>query len=147
MENEIPISSTELHTFTDASEQPLLAVSCLPIEHIDETVSVAFVIGKARVAPLKRMTIPNLELQAAVYGAQIAQFVKDKMDFEILKQVFWSDSTTVLYWLRTPEICHRIFIANRLAKILDVSLPNIGSTSRLPEIPLPKVPEATTFTR
>ena len=96
--NEIPISSIELHTFTDASELALSAVSYLRIEHIDESVSVAFVIGKARVAPIKRMTIPNLH-----------------------KQVFWSDSTTVLYLLRTPEIRHRIFIANRLAKILDVS--------------------------
>ena len=116
--NEIPISSIELHTFTDASELALSAVSYLRIEHIDESVSVAFVIGKARVAPIKRMTIPNLELQAAVYGAQ---FVKDEMDIGIHKQVFWSDSTTFLYWLRTPEIRHRIFIANRLAKILDVS--------------------------
>ena len=119
--NKIPISSIELRTFTDASELALSAVSYLRIEHIDESVSVAFVIGKARVAPIKRMTIPNLELQAAVYGAQLAQFVKDEMEIEIHKQVFWSDSMTVLYSLRTPEIRHRIFIANRLAKNLDVS--------------------------
>ena len=78
--NEIRISSIELHTFTDASELALSAVSYLRIEYIDESVSVAFVIGKARVAPIKRMTIPNLELQAAVYGAQLAQFVKDEID-------------------------------------------------------------------
>ena len=48
----------------------------------------AFVIGKARVAQIKRMTIPNLELQAAVYGAQLAQFVKDEMDIEIHKKIF-----------------------------------------------------------
>ena len=119
--NETPISSIELHTFTDASELALSADSYLRIEHIDESVSVAFVIGKARVAPIKRMMIPNLELQAAVYGAQLAQFVKDEMDIEIQKKVFWSDNTTVLYWLRTPEIRNRIFIANRLAKIPDVS--------------------------
>ena len=102
--NEIPISSIELHTFTDASELALSAVSYLRIEHIDESVSVAFVIGKARVAPIKRITIPNLELQAAVYGAQLAQFVKDEIDIEIHKQVFWSDSTTILYWLRTRHL-------------------------------------------
>ena len=118
--NEIPISSVELHTLTKASELALSAVS-LRIEHIDDSVSVAFVIGKARVAPIKRMTIPNLELQAAVYGAQLAEFVKDEMDIEVQTEIFWSDSTTVLYWLRTPEIRHRIFIANRLAKVLDVS--------------------------
>ncbi|XP_075263453.1 uncharacterized protein LOC142355053, partial [Convolutriloba macropyga] len=119
--NEKPISSIELHTFTDASELALSAVSYLRIEHIDESVSAAFVIGKPRVAPIKRMTVPNLELQGAVYGAQLAQFVKDEVDIEIHKKVFWSDSTTALYWLRPPEIRHRIFIANRLAKILDVS--------------------------
>ena len=118
--NEITISLIELHAFTDASGLALSAVSYLRIEHIDESVSVAFVIGKVRVAPIKRMTIPNLELQAAVC-AQLAQFFRDEMDIEIHKQVFWSDSTTVLYWVRTPEIRHRIFIANRLAKILDVS--------------------------
>ena len=77
--------------------------------------------GKARVAAIKRMTIPNLELQAAVYGAQLAQFIKEEQDIEYSDCVFWSDSTTVLYWLRTPEMRHRIFVANRIAKILDVS--------------------------
>ena len=38
-----------------------------------------------------------------------------------MKKIFWSDCTTVLYWLRIPEIHHRIFVVNRLAKILDVS--------------------------
>ena len=77
--------------------------------------------GKARVAPIKRMTIPNLELQAAVCGAQFAQFIKEEPDIECSDFVFWSDSTTVLYWLRTPEMRHRIFVANRIVKILDVS--------------------------
>ena len=86
--NEIPISSIELHTFTAASELALSAVSYLRIEHIDESVSVAFVIGKARVAPIKRMAIPSMELQAAVYGAQLAQFVKDEMDIEIQNKFF-----------------------------------------------------------
>ena len=67
------------------------------------------------------MTISNLELQAGVYGAQLAKFVKEEQDIDFAESIFWSDSTTVLYWLRTPEMRHRIFIANRLAKMLDVS--------------------------
>ena len=119
--NEIPILLIELHTFTNASDLALSAVCYLRTEHFDESVSVEFVIGKARVAPIKRMTFPNLELQVAVYGAQLAQIVKNEMNIEIHKQVFWSVSTTVRYWLRTPNIRHRIFIANKLDKILDVS--------------------------
>ena len=67
------------------------------------------------------MTIRNLEMQAAVYGAQLAQIVKEEQNIDFTESIFWSDSTTVLYWLRTHEMRHIIFIANRLAKILDVS--------------------------
>ena len=67
------------------------------------------------------MTIPNSELQAAEYGAHLAQFVKEEQYIDCAESIFWSDSTTALYWLRTPKMRHRIFIANCLAKILDVS--------------------------
>ena len=118
---EIPILLNELHTFTEASNLALSAVCYLRIEHFDESVPVEIVIGKTRVAPIKRMTFPNLEQQAAVYGAQLAQIVKNEMDIEIHKQVFWSVSTTVWYWVRTPDIRHRTFIANTLDKSSDVS--------------------------
>ena len=116
-----PIRSVQLHTFTDASEFALSAVCYIRIEYSDQSIAVRFVIGKASVAPLKKITIPNLELQAAVYGAQLAQFVKEEQDIDLTQSIFWSDNTTVLYWLRTHEMRHRIFIANRSAKILDVS--------------------------
>ena len=130
-DNEIPriyfldklhtFKSIELHTFTEASDYALSAISYMQIEYSDRSISVKFVIGKAPVAPMKKMTVPNLELQAAVYGAQLAQFIKEEQDIEYSDCVFWSDSTTVLYWLRTPEMRHRIFVAIRIAKILDVS--------------------------
>ena len=62
----------------------------------DQLIAVRLVIGKARVAPLKKMTIPNFELQAAVYGAQLAQFVKEEQDIGFAESIFWSDSTTLL---------------------------------------------------
>ena len=96
------VSSIELHTFIDASKYALSAVSYMSIEYSDRSISVKFFMGKARVAPIKRMTMPNLEMQAAVYGDQLAQFIKEEQDIEYSDCVFWSDSTTVLYWLRTP---------------------------------------------
>ena len=77
---------------------------------------------KTGVAAIRRMTIPNLKLQAAVHGAQLAQLIKEQQDLEIGKYFFWSDSTIVFHWLRTPEMQHQISVANRLAKILNVSL-------------------------
>ena len=99
----------------------LSAVCYIRVDHIDESISVAFVISKASVAPKKWITIPKLELHAAVYGAELAQFVKEEMDISIHKQVLWSDNTTVLYWLGKFEIRHWMFLANRLAKNLDIS--------------------------
>ena len=63
------ISSIDLHTFTEASEYDLSAGSYMRIGYADRSISVKFVMGKALEAPIKRMTIPNLELQAALYGA------------------------------------------------------------------------------
>ena len=122
--NSTEIITRDLNVFTDASEFALLAVAFLGIAHKDNTVSVQFLIGKARVAPIKRMTIPNLELQAVVYGAQMANFIVEESYYKICNQHFWSDSTTVLYWLRTPQIRHKIFVTKRLAKILDICNPH-----------------------
>ena len=66
------------------------------------------------------MAIPNLKLQAAVYGAEMVHFIIEESDYKKLNQLCWSDSTLVLYWLRTPQIRHKIFVANRKAKILNI---------------------------
>ena len=110
------VNSIELHTFTDASEYAVSAVSYMRIEYSDRLTSVKFVMVKARVAPIKRMIIPKHELQAAVYGAQLAKFIKEEHDIEFSDCIFRSESTTVLYWLRKPEMRHRVFVASLIAK-------------------------------
>ena len=80
--------------------------------------------GKARVAPMKRTAIPNLELQAAVNGIRMAQFIVEESDYSICNQSFWSDSTIVLYWLRTPQVRNKTFLAHRLAEILHICNPH-----------------------
>ena len=93
------ISSIKLLTLTDASEYALSAVSYMRIEYSDRSISVKFVIGKARVAPLKTMTISNLELQATVYGAQLAQFIKEEQArYRVFRLCFlvWQHCSPVL---------------------------------------------------
>ena len=55
----------QLHVFSDASEIGYGASSFLRSEHPDGRVHCAFIIGKARNAPVKFVSIPRLELQAA----------------------------------------------------------------------------------
>ena len=61
-------SSVELYTFCDASEEAFAAVCYLRIKS-KKAINIAFVLAKAKVAPLKPLTIPKLELQAAVMAS------------------------------------------------------------------------------
>ena len=83
--------------------------------------SLSFILGKARVAPIKRMTTPNLELLAATNGAKLAQFIKEEQNFSFDTIVYWTDSTTVLSWINSSESRHKIFMAIRISIILSTS--------------------------
>ena len=65
----------ELHCFCDASAIGYSAVAYLRTIDKNGCVHVTFVMGKSRVAPLKSITIPRLELVAAVIGVDIVQFI------------------------------------------------------------------------
>ena len=56
----------QVHEFSDASEIGYGASSYLRSEYPDGRVHCTFTIGKARNAPVKFVSIPRLELQAAV---------------------------------------------------------------------------------
>ena len=69
-----------IHTFVDASEQACAAVSYLSQEYDDGDVSVIFVAAKPRVALLKVITVPRLELLVAVIGVRLSKFVCNSWD-------------------------------------------------------------------
>ena len=70
------ITAAQLHHFCDASERGYGSVSYLRLTNTRREVSIAFVMGKARVAPLKQTTIPRLELGAAVLAVRINKMLK-----------------------------------------------------------------------
>ena len=107
----------ELHTFVDASEEAFAAVSYLRICRKDDF-ETRLVWSKTRVAPLKKLTIPRLELQAAVLGCRLATtIIKELRNQPISRKVFWTDSRTVLTWIRGTDKKHPEFIANRVGEI------------------------------
>lgn len=63
-----PIKASQLHHFCDASEVGYGTVSYLRYVNDRNEIHVSFIMGKARVAPLKEITISRLELQAATLG-------------------------------------------------------------------------------
>lgn len=66
----------QIHHFSDASELGYGTVSYLRMTNAEGKVYVAFLIGKARVAPLKRQTIPRLELAAAALSVKVDKMLK-----------------------------------------------------------------------
>ena len=73
--------------------------------------------GKALVAPIKSVSVPRLELTAAVVSVRLEQHVKKEFDITEIKSVFWTDSTAVLQILRNSTKRFPVFVANRLAVI------------------------------
>ncbi|XP_062701742.1 uncharacterized protein LOC134285262 [Aedes albopictus] len=110
----------ELHTFVDAGENGMAAVAYLRFVEAG-TVECSLVAAKTRVAPLKYLTIPRLELQAALIGARLAHFIVQGLDLTISRCVFWSDSRNALSWIRADHRRYSQFVAARVSEILDLT--------------------------
>ena len=70
-------------------------------------------------APLKPLTVPQLELQAAVMVSRLADTIISQHSLKISKRFFWTDSLTVVNWIRSDARKYQPFLAHRLAEILD----------------------------
>ncbi|KRY73894.1 hypothetical protein T4A_9581 [Trichinella pseudospiralis] len=58
------------------------------------------VMSKTRIAPVKRVTLPRLELMAALITARLISFVKTSLEMEFSKVVCWTDSQIALRWIQ-----------------------------------------------
>ena len=56
----------------------------------------SFVVGKTRIARIRQLSIPKLELQAAFYSATRRSMIIQEHDIPIGKVCHWTDSVTVL---------------------------------------------------
>ena len=111
----------QLHLFGDASELAFGVVAYLRQEHEDGQISCALILAKNRVAPLRQLSIPRLELQAAVMAVRVAVAIKRELDIEIHSTHYWSDSRTVLQWIKGESRRYQTSVANRIAEIQDES--------------------------
>lgn len=109
----------ELHTFVDASKDAYCAVSFLRIVN-ESGIDCALVGAKTKVAPIKPLlSIPRLELLAAVLGTRHAKSIGASLTLPIDKRYFWSDSRDVMCWIRSTTRKYLQFVAFRVGEILE----------------------------
>ena len=73
--------------------------------------------GKSRVTPKKYVTIPRLELVAAVLSVKIEVLIRRKLYIEWKNETFWTDSKVVLGYINNNTKTFKIFVANRIQQI------------------------------
>ena len=118
------VVSTELHHFSDASQRGYGAVSYLRFINAEGVNHCSFVMGKSRLAPLKTITIPRLELSAAVLATKLDKSIRKEIDIPICESVFWTDSMCVLSYIASKDRRFRTFVANLVSSIHKVSSPS-----------------------
>ncbi|KAM7424138.1 hypothetical protein PAMA_000472 [Pampus argenteus] len=77
--------------------------------------------GKARVAPTKIVTIPRLELTAAVTSAAVSNMLREELDLKIDKEYYWTDSKVVLGYINNEARRFHVFVANRVQRIRETT--------------------------
>lgn len=107
----------ELHVFSDASELAYACVAYWRLVYADGFIRLALISSKARVTPLKPTSIPRLELQAALIASRLAITIKNSHKKVSTRTVFWTDSMTVLGWLRSDARTFKPFVAHRIGEI------------------------------
>lgn len=89
--------AVELHIFVDASEEVFAAVAYFRIVERSR-VQCSLVSAKTKAAPSKLLSIPRLELSAAVLSPRLSKSVAENHTIPIGRLVFWGNSCTFLFW-------------------------------------------------
>lgn len=119
-----PIKTMQLHNFSDASEYGYGTVTYLVLTNEHDQKSCSFVMAKSRVAPLKQITVPRMELTAATVSVKMDRMLKQELDMQLEESLFWTDSMTVLKYIENDAARYKTFVANRVSLIREASKPS-----------------------
>lgn len=118
------IEYLEIHGFGDALNKGYGACVYLRL-CIDNTCKISLVMSKTRVAPIKKLTLPKLELMGALLCARLVVFVKNALDLKIrTNMACWTDSTITLGWIKNDPSIKNVYVNNRVREIQQLTPPS-----------------------
>lgn len=110
----------ELHIFVDGSTQAYAAAAYWrAIKH--ETIEINLIAAKAKVVPIKPLSVPRIELQAALIGARLMKTITQEKTTQPDEIFIWSDSRTVLHWVRNNASRYSVYVSHRLGEIAELT--------------------------
>ena len=118
------ISTIQLHLFSDASEMAYGSVAYLRFTLKDGQKLCKLVMSKSKLAPIKVVTLPRLELNGAVSAVRLCRLIVQEVDLPIENIYFWTDSMLVLQYVKNRTHRFKTYVANRVTEILDSSHPD-----------------------
>lgn len=118
------VKETQLHLFSDASRFGYASVAYLRLKDANNQIHCSFIMGKARLAPVREISIPRLELTAAVISVRLSKIIREELDATIQRVCYWTDSTSVLKCINNENKRFHTFESNRLTVIRSGSDPS-----------------------
>ena len=110
----------QMHAFSDASDEGYGIAIYTRLEGSSGRVFCNLLMGKSRVAPLKKVTIPRMELTAASLSVKFVTLITSDMELPFNVH-YWTDSTSVLRYIANKTTRFHIFVANRVTTIQEGS--------------------------
>ncbi|XP_027849396.2 uncharacterized protein LOC114128975 [Aphis gossypii] len=112
----------ELHGFCDSSESAYAAAAYLLARTSNGQIQVHLLMGKSKVSPEKKLSIPRLELCGALLLARTIDYLRSNLKSLPINQYYaWTDSMVTLAWINTPSANLKTFVGNRVAKIQELT--------------------------
>ena len=120
----VVVKNVELHHFSDACQNGYGQCSYLRLVDDKNRIHCSLAMGKSRVTPLKPVTIPRLELTAALVSSKISCVPRKELEYAPMKEIFWTDSKTVLGYINNDARRFHVFVGNRVQEIREQSSPS-----------------------
>ena len=115
------VVSTQLHMFSDASSEGMCAAGYLRQRDTFGKVRVNLIASRCRVSPLKKLTIPRLELNAALLAAKLARKICEEHRIKFEQRFMWADSSNVIHWATSKNQQYNAYVAHRVNELLELT--------------------------